>query len=190
MPYEYCTHCGSDNPTGDQTCSHCGQDISLPFSPYAYGGTRTFAFYPPWRFRRPFVKAPKPPIPQCPSCHHPVRDEFDDYDPRRNAPWNRKWNGSCKHCGHPFELKLHTPIHFDAHRDVQIRPDCREVQTFTDESVFLSGVTITTKTKSNRAEEEVESVFLSTGELVQFLRQLQGHLSVLLEQVDWGEDYT
>lgn len=84
-----------------------------------------------------------------------------------------------------------TQLHFDVKRQVQIRPMSKEFRVgFGDESVFLSGVEIVVRNQQLGGEIEEQVVFLGTGELVRLIEELQDKPSVLLEQYDWGEDYT
>lgn len=196
--FEYCTHCGARNTAEGSICGSCGKDVSVPFAPYSYSNRGTFQFHPPWRFRRPYEKSPKPPTPMCPDCGQPVRVEPDVPDEpgmmwriMRNAPWNKEWTGACDQCGRLFVFEYATQLHFDVKRQVQIRPMSKEFRVgFGDESVFLSGVEIVVRNQQLGGEIEEQVVFLGTGELVRLIEELQDKPSVLLEQYDWGEDYT
>jgi len=109
----------------------------------------------------------------------------------RNAPWNKEWTGTCDQCSRRFVFEYATQLHFDVKRQIQVRPMSKEFRVgFGDELVFLSGVEIVVRNQQLGGDTEEQAVFLGTGELVRLIEELQGKLSVLLEQYDWGEDYT
>lgn len=135
-------------------------------------------------------------IPICPHCGKPVRKETPKpnwpivgsvksaYD--RNVPWNYQWDGTCENCGRNLGLWIFQTIPNSNPRFTYVREASKQVKTSLDSMAGLSGVEIV---QNHGSETDTnQCMFISTNELKCLINALQN--SPLLEQLDWGEDYT
>ncbi len=76
-------------------------------------------------------------------------------------------------------------------RVVQMIPAESFHETFRDEGMVFGGVRIRVEeTAYYPKETEVSEIFLSMGELMSLVRELEGQAKVLQSQMDWTCDWT
>lgn len=138
-------------------------------------------------------------IPICPHCGQPLRKAVQKphwpivgsinnaYDGK--VPWNYLWDGKCESCGYNHNISIGqsipciSPEPENKDKLTTVKVCSRKVMTFLDSATVLSGVEIET-----HLDGEKKSLFLSTNEL-KFLMDLLKD-SPIIQQLDWGEDYT
>lgn len=144
------------------------------------------------------AKGLNPPL--CTNCSNPVRNEgyktVCTFPPIFSCPpWNSGWDGKCEHCGFDFNtsfvqvLRKHPDENkVESGRNTKISVASTRFPVFYDESEILSGVEIEITSFGRYFQENSEKIFISTNELKYILSTLIN--SPILQQFDWGEDWT
>jgi hypothetical protein len=192
-----CNACAEGYGAGGGYCPYCAAESSVsPPSGLQKMGLRPAPFQPLWPMKSWWEEDGRGLIaPPCPKCGQPVRppNSGAHHEPgEANPPWNAGWDGRCAACGFTFALHIEQQLHFKAKRTVIVRPGQLFCQTFIDEGMQFSGVTIEVLNEPFYGPEEVQwsKVFLSMGELMALVQALQKEQRVWMEQYDWSCDWT
>jgi DNA-directed RNA polymerase subunit RPC12/RpoP len=132
--------------------------------------------------------------PPCPKCGEKVRPDgagSHNYMGLACPPWNAGWDGRCAACGHEIVVKVEQQTGFRTKRVVQVLPAESFHEIFRDEGMVFGGVRIRVEeTAYYPKETQVSEIFLSMGELMSLVRELEGPARVLQSQMDWSCDWT
>lgn len=151
------------------------------------------------KFSPPYGEPRGQEVPTCSECHQPIRKQGSKREQHipgafANPPWNAGWGGVCEHCGKDYclsftnSLRGQGRLEIESGRNISVQIKSEGYRYFIDELVALAGVEITINTFGPYLSDKREKLFISIQELKEIMRLLQN--SPVMEQYDWGEDWT
>ncbi len=111
-----------------------------------------------------------------------------------NPQWNSGWDGKCEWCGCDYNISFVQVLSqyqnqvVESGRRIEISVASRGYRVIFDYVESLSGIEIEITSFGKLFKEKTERIFISTNELKHIISMLED--SPILEQFDWGEDWT